>query len=382
LGKYIENIILEEKNMVKTCRSFVLTADRHMEMQEFPIPEIHDDDALLKVEMVGVCGSDPGFYKGKTPHAMPLMMGHEIVGRIEEIGAKKAAISGLKKGDRVIVENRFGCGVCKQCVTGHYSKCVDKLGYGVFTPATKPPHLWGAYSEYLYLPQRAVQHKIDESVPLEAAVLTTSVIGNNIHWLQGRGGLAMGHTVVIAGAGQQGLAATLIALECGASKIIILGRGTPSSAKRLAMAKDFGAHYVVNTDETDPVQFVREVTGGEMADLFMDTSGSSHNMEISLDLVKTYGTIVTPGLYGDHLASMDFDKLVMKELSIVGAHAQTYESNEAAIKLVESRKYPFERMVTHKFLLEDAEKAVLTAAREIPGENPIKCVICPNGFIS
>ena len=93
-------------------------------LQDFPIPEIHDDDALLKVEMVGVCGSDPGYYSGKTAHAMPLIMGHEIVGRIDKIGSKKAETSGLKVGDRVIVENRFGCGVCKQCVTGHYSNCV------------------------------------------------------------------------------------------------------------------------------------------------------------------------------------------------------------------------------------------------------------------
>ncbi len=95
--------------MSKTCRAAVLKAVKEMEIQEFPIPEIQDNDALLKVEMVGVCGSDPHMYDGANKNAaLPLIMGHEIVGRIEEIGDYKAKISGCKKGDRVVVETRVG----------------------------------------------------------------------------------------------------------------------------------------------------------------------------------------------------------------------------------------------------------------------------------
>lgn len=365
------------KKMVS--KAAVLTGIETMEMQEFPIPEIGRNDGLLKVEMVGVCGSDPGFYSGKTKVPFPLIMGHEIVGRIEEIGEEKAKACGVKKGDRVVVENRFGCGVCKQCITGNYSKCIDRLGYGVYTSCSVEPHLLGAYSEYLYLPPRAMLHKIDESVPLEAAVLTTSVVGNNIRWLREIGGLTLGDTVIIAGPGQQGLAATLIAKDCGASKIIMMGTSSPGDVERLEMAKEFGATDIIKVDVEDPIERVKEITNGEMSDILMDVSGAPHTMEIAPDLVRTYGTIVTPGLYGPHYASMDFDKVVLKELKILGAHAQTYQSNEAAIKLIESRKYPFEKMVTHWFSLEEAEKAVLATARQIPGINPIKCVITPNG---
>ena len=112
-------------------RAAVLTGIRQMEMRDIPIPEIGDEDGLLKVEMVGVCGSDPGFYNGKTKVPFPLIMGHEIVGRIEEIGANKAKMSGVKKGDRVVVENRFGCGKCKACIEGNYAQCVDRMGYRV-----------------------------------------------------------------------------------------------------------------------------------------------------------------------------------------------------------------------------------------------------------
>lgn len=361
-------------------KAMVLTGIRKMEMQEFPIPEIKADDGLLKVEMVGVCGSDPGFYNGKTKVPFPLIMGHEIVGRIEEIGEEKAKSSGIKKGDRVVVENRFGCGKCKQCIIGNYSKCEARMCYGVYYSCENPPYLWGAYSEYLYLPPRAILHKIDEKVPLEAAVMTTSVVGNNIRWLREIGGVTLGDTVVIAGCGQQGLAATIVAKECGASQIIVLGTSTSYDLERMAMAKEYGATHTVYVDKEDSVDAICQITNGKMADIMMDVSGSPTSMEKSPDMVRTMGTIVTPGLYGPHYASMDFDKVVLKELKILGAHAQTYQSNEAAIKLIESGRYAFEKMVTHWFELEEAEKAVLTTAHEVKSDiNPIKCVITPNG---
>ena len=122
---------------------------------------------------------------------------HEIVGRIAEIGDYKSEISGCKKGDRVVVETRFGCGVCKPCIQGKYNRCEKKLGYGFMVPCTEPPYLWGAYSEYLYLPERAILHKINEDVPSEAAVLACAVLGNSVNWLQRIGGVAIGDTVVI-----------------------------------------------------------------------------------------------------------------------------------------------------------------------------------------
>lgn len=362
--------------MKRTCKAAVLTGIRQIEMQEFPIPEIHADDALLKVDMVGVCGSDPGYYSGKTKVPFPLMLGHEIVGTIEEIGEEKSRLSGVKKGDRVVVQNRFGCGVCKNCITGHYEKCTSALGYGFQVPCSKPPYLWGAYSEYLYLPARAMIHKIDKSVPLEAAVLTTSVIGNCIRWIRELGGCNVGETVVIAGPGQQGLASTIVAKECGARVILA---GTSRSASRLELAKEYGADYVVNTDETDLVEFVHNVTDGAMADIFMDVTGSTKILEMAAEIVGTFGRVLIPGLYGHKPAHIDFDKVVLKSIQMIGCHAQSYRANEAAVKLVESRKYPLEKMVTHKFSLEEAEKAILCTARELPGEYPIKCVITPNG---
>lgn len=363
--------------MAKTSRCAVLTGIRQMEMREYPIPEIGDDDGILRVDMVGVCGSDPEMYNGKAPCNMPLILGHEIVGTIERIGKKKAAYAGVKEGDRVVVENRFGCGVCKYCITGDYNKCVDSRGYGVFLSVDEPPHLWGAYSQYLYLPPRAMIHKIDPTVPLEAACLTTSVVGNCVKWCTERGNVRIGDVVVISGPGQQGLASTVVCKEAGASKIIVLG--TSQDKRRLEMAKELGADHVVNIQETDPVEFVRDITNGNLADVFLDMSGNAKSLAIAPDCTKIFGTISTPGQYGkDKEVAVVMDKIIRKEINLHGCHAQSYHSNEAAIRIVESRKYPLEKLVTHKFKLEDAEKAVLTAGREIPGEDPIKVVIEPN----
>ncbi|NLD45943.1 MAG: alcohol dehydrogenase catalytic domain-containing protein, partial [Clostridiaceae bacterium] len=91
-------------------RAAVLTGIGSMEIQEFPRPQIKHDDMLLKVDMVGVCGSDPGYYKGKIKVPFPIIMGHEIVGTVEEIGDEMSELKEIKKGDRVVVETYFGCG--------------------------------------------------------------------------------------------------------------------------------------------------------------------------------------------------------------------------------------------------------------------------------
>lgn len=365
-------------NKIKsTSRACVLTGIEQMEMREFPVPEIGEEDGLLEVEMVGVCGSDPGMYTGKIKVPFPLIQGHEIVGRIVKIGEKKAKTSGVKVGDRVVVENRFGCGVCKYCIEGKYEKCIDKLGYGVYYSCDNPPHLWGAYSEYLYLPKRAMLHKIDESVPLEAAVLTTSVVGNMVKWAYEVGKVGLGDTVVICGPGQQGICCAAVAKSCGAAKIIMLGTGRDK--ERMELSREFGVTHTCNVEEHDPVEFVKEVTNGELADIYMDASGYAGALTNAPDMLHVFGKIVTPGIYGNHPSDFLFDKIVYKELSIHGVHAQSYHANEIAVKLVESRQFPFEKMITHKFPLEQAELAVRTAGRMIPGENPIKVVICPNG---
>ena len=357
----------------------VLEAPGRMVMREFPLPAIGTDDGLLKVEMVGVCGSDVGMYQGKAtraPRPYPIIMGHEIFGTIVEVGEKASQRWNLKDGDRAIVEYAFGCGECFYCQQGDYIHCEAMFTYGSMISCKDPPHLWGAYSEYLYLPPRAMVHRVGQDLLPEVGVLVCAVLGNGIRWLQTLGGLCPGDTVVIQGPGQQGLASIIAAKEAGAEKVIVTGM--TRDRVRFELAKTFGADQIIDVERDDPIERVKEITGERMADIVLDVTGNPKGAIAAIDLVKKKGTVILPGLYGmDREIPLVLDKIVYKEVRVQGAFSHDFRSVIPAIRLAESKKYPLEKMVTHRFALEEAERAVRVAGGEIEGEDPIKVVIIP-----
>src|SRR6266851_9535502 len=141
------------------ARAVVQVGDRRYEIQEFELPRVRDDDALMRVEACGICGNDVDQYDGKLNGMglqLPMVPGHEPVGVIEEIGAEAARRWGLKKGDRVAVEPGLGCGHCRDCIQGNFRRCrVGRPGTKIvacgFVPTHIPPSLWGGMAEYMYL---------------------------------------------------------------------------------------------------------------------------------------------------------------------------------------------------------------------------------------
>ena len=366
--------------MAKTTYSAVLESFRKLSLQAFPVPDIGDEDALLEVEIVGVCGSDVGMYTGKAKRVeeyLPIILGHEILGHIAEAGETFCIRHKVEKGDRILVEFAFGCGFCHACLTGNYRLCEKKGRYGSSISCKTPPHLWGAYGYHLYLPPTAVVHRIDSSIPAEAAVLAPAVLGNGIRWLGQIGGVSIGDTVVIEGPGQQGLAAVITAKESGASKIVVIG--LTNDQKRFEMAGLLGATHIIDSLKENPVERVREITRGEMADIVIDVTGRPEGAINAIDMVRQGGTIVLPGTYGTEVQVPIFlDKIALNEIRIQGVYSHDLRSVIPAIKIIESRKYPLEKLVTHRFSLQEAEKAILTAGGMIKGEAPIKVVIDPH----
>jgi alcohol dehydrogenase len=364
----------------KKTRSAVLEKFQRIVVQDFPLPSVGDEEALLKVEIAGVCGSDVGMYTGKTKRIepfLPIIQGHEVVGHIVEAGETFCRRRGLEVGDRVVVEFAFGCGFCKPCLTGNYRLCKMKGRYGSYISCDTPPHLWGAFGEYLYLPPRAMVHKISPFVPAEAAVLIPAVLGNAVRWLSQVGGVSLGQTVVIEGPGPQGLAGVVAARESGASQIIVTGLSR--DRYRLEMAKTLGADCVLEVDKEDPVEVVANLTGGEMADVVMDVTGNPKGAILALDLVREGGTVVLPGTYGtETLVSLPLDKAVLKEVRIQGVYSHDLRSVIPAIRLVESAKFPLEKLVTHRFSLEQVETAIQLVGGMIQDESLIKAVVDPN----
>ncbi len=337
-------------------RSMVLVKPRHMEMREFDIPSIDDDSFLLRVNLVSICGGDPIEYEGRNIKAhYPMILGHEMVGTIERIGDGAAWRYGVALGDRVNVEPYILCGRCEYCLSGYYQFCVNSKIYGVNMSCETPPHLWGAYGQYMYGAPGSKVHKIDPSVPDEAAALA-SVLGNGVRWIRTKAQVKFGEAVVILGAGAQGLATVIAAREAGADPIIVVGR--EANPLKWELAHEFGAHYLINLDEeADPLAQVRQFTAGRLADVVVECTGAEAMMQLGLELIRPVGRYVMIGTTGFSPRSLLTDWVVFKEIQILGGLGQSWDT-EAAVKIINSRKYPIEKMVTHIFPLAEAEEAL------------------------
>ena len=355
----------------------VLKGPKQLEMQTFDLPEIGEEDGLLAVERVGVCGSDPPIYSGRKTRGerpYPIIIGHEIVGRIVKIGKKAEKRLGVKEGDRAAMEYAFGCGVCDACMAGRYTLCERNYTYGSMISCKEPPHLFGGYSEYVYIHPRAMAHNIGEDVSPEAGVLICAVLGNSIRWLRHIGGVSIGQTVVIVGPGLQGISATAVAKESGADPIIVIGLSRDQN--RLETAKRFGADIIINSDKTDPVEAVRQITNGKMAELVMDVSASPTGAQLSLSLAGKGSKFVMPGLYKENV-SLDLNFAVVNEIQILGVFSHDFRAVRPAIKMVKKKNFPFEELISHCFPLEEAENAIKLVGGETD-EVPLKVLINPN----
>ena len=360
-------------------RAVVVTEPGKLEMREFSLPQVGDDDGILKVELAGVCGSDPGIFRGKAsraPRPYPLILGHEIVGTVHQMGEEAKARLGVEEGDRVIIEYAFGCGKCRPCLEGRYTLCDRFYTYGSMVSCAEPPHLFGAYADYLYIHPRAMVHKIADDISSGTAVLICAVLGNAMRWLRQIGGASIGQAVAIVGPGQQGLAAVAVAKEAGAGPIMLVG--LERDAHRLAMAQRFGADLVINADKENPVEAVARATGGAMAGLVMDVTGHPSGAETALSLCGLGATLVLPGLYGPQSkVPLLLDQVVVKELKLLGVYSHDFKAVEPAIRMAAKGGYPFEEMITHRLPLEKAEYAIKLVAGEVPGENAMKVVLDP-----
>jgi len=366
------------------ARAAVQIGPRKYEVQGFEIPNVGADDGVMRVEACGLCGSDVDQYDGKLDAMglrFPVIPGHEPIGIIEEIGPEAARRWGLKRGDRVAVEPTLGCGRCPACLTGNYRRCrVGRPGARLaacgFIPTTIKPALWGGLAEYMYLDPNAAVHKVSGEIPAELAALFQPMAAG-ISWAHREPNTRVGDTVVIFGAGQRGLTSIIAAREAGAAAVFVIARR--QSAHRVALAREFGADETIFSDG-DVVKRLRQLTHGEGADVVVDvTAATMAPIPAAIEIAKAGGTIILAGVKGTgvYLQRVEHDRIFAKELTIKGVKNADYRSFEIAIKLIESGKYPLEKMHTHSFGLSSLEQALLTLAGRVPGENAISVSINP-----
>jgi threonine dehydrogenase-like Zn-dependent dehydrogenase len=345
------------------------TGPGRTELREFPMPEIPEDGALLKVEVAGICGTDVKIY-AKPPFAAPVIMGHENVGVIARAGRAFTARHGVGEGDRVFVEHYVPCLACEWCHRGEYRHCEatdwrtnpDARRYG-YTSADNPFHLWGGFAQYMFLPWNAVVHTVPASVTAELAGIATPM-SNGIEWALFDAGAGYDSAVLIQGPGQQGLSQVVACKQAGASLIIVTG--TARDAGRLALAARLGADHVIDVQAGDPLERIREITGGKGVDIVLDcTSGAGTTpVLLGIDALKRRGGTLL--IQGEMAAFPDFPvkKLTEKAITIKSARGHGYRACELAIAQLASGRFPLELLATHSFGLADADRAIRTVAGE------------------
>ncbi len=355
--------------------AMVLTEPRKLEPRDLPIPEIGHDAALLRLEACGICGSDYEQFEGVLRTPMPVIPGHEPLGVIEAIGDGAARRWGVDAGDRVAVETMLSCRFCPACLAGSYHLCHRRRIYS-YIPLSAKPGLWGAYSEYMYLDPNSIVHRIDAALPPEIAVMFNP-LGAGFRWAVEIPGTGPGDTVAILGPGQRGLASVLACREAGAETIIVTGLA--SDKPKLELAREFGATHTIDVQNENAKQRIREITEGRGADVVVVVSSSATEpVAEALDYVRPGGTIVLAGVKGfKPVPDFVSDKIVLKEISIRGAIGVTSTGYVSAIRLIEAGRHPIEKMHTHEFGLRDAELAIRTLARQVPGEASIHSCLVP-----
>lgn len=362
--------------MANTSRAATLLGPDKLEIREYPIPDIPPAGGLVQIEMAGVCGTDVKYYHGKIQLPVPVILGHEILGRVVKLGRDAAAIHHVREGDRIILKGALGCGRCADCRRGAARFCKQRTSYGGRTSCDNPPHLFGGFADYLYLAPDVLATRISDDLPAEAAALVGSVMVNGFQWAIRKGGVKMGDYVLIQGPGQQGLSCAFAARQAGAARIFVSGIGRDSN--RLELAKKFGAHRTINVDQENVLEIVQKETNGEMADVVVDVSGSPKAIVTSLACVRRQGTLVLAGLTGDAtLTPLLMDKIVWGEIRIQGCYTADNDAAEATLRLLEETKFPVQEMVSHVFALEQTEHCIKAVGGEIPELFPTKALIKP-----
>jgi threonine dehydrogenase-like Zn-dependent dehydrogenase len=359
----------------KTSFAMVQTAPRKLEPRDIPMPEISDDAGLVRIDACGICGSDYEQYEGVLRTPMPAIPGLEPLGTVAAIGDSASKRWGIDVGDRIAVETMLSCHHCGPCLGGSYHLCDTRRIYS-YIPLSDEPGLWGSYAQYMYLDPNAVVHKVDKTLAPETAVMFNP-LGAGFRWGVEIPQTGPGDTVVIMGPGQRGLASVLACREAGADKIIVTG--LEADAKKLEIARAFGADATIDVQNENARQRVQELTNGRGADVVLDVSSyATEPIVQAIDFARMGGCIVLAGVKG-FKAVPDFisDKIVMKELTIKGAIGVTRSGYASAIRLLEKRQHPVEMMHTHDFKLEDAELAIKTLARQIEGEESIHSCLIP-----
>jgi threonine dehydrogenase-like Zn-dependent dehydrogenase len=347
---------------IDTMRATVFHAPEDTRVEEVARPRPGPGEALIRVTLTTICGTDVHIVKGEYPVRPGLTIGHEPVGVIEELGA---GVTGYEIGDRVLVGAITPCGQCHACLSGHLSQCGHGSGYEAIGGWRFGNTINGAQAQYLLIPYaQANLARIPDDVTDDQVVLLADIASTGFSGAES-GGVRIGDTVVVFAQGPIGLCATAGARLMGAGLVI----GVDMDATRLEMSRRMGADVTLDPSRDDVVSEVKRLTGGAGADVTIEALGTQETFETALRCLRPGGTLSSLGVYSGKLAipyeayaAGLGDHRIVTTLCPGGK-----ERMERLIRIVRTGRFDPTPLLTHRFPLTEIEEAYRVFSNRLEG---------------
>ena len=355
---------------IDTMRATVFHGPNDIRVEEVRRPRPGPGEAVIRVTLTTICGTDVHIVKGEYPVRPGLVIGHEPVGVIDELGA---GVTGYEVGERVLVGAITPCGQCHACLSGKLSQCGHGSGFEAIGGWRFGNTIDGAQAEYLLVPNaQANLAKIPDEVTDEQVVLLADIASTGFAGAES-GGVRIGDSVVVFAQGPIGLCATAGARLMGAALVI----GVDSDPVRLAMAKQMGADVTLDFTQVDVVDEVKRLTGGFGADVAIEALGTPQTFESGLRSLRPGGTLSSLGVYSgklqipyDAFAAGLGDHRIVTTLCPGGK-----ERMGRLIKTVQSGRFDPTPLLTHRFPLAEIGEAYRVFSNRLDGV--LKVAITP-----
>lgn len=323
-------------------KGILFTGPKKICIGDFPIPKPGKGEVLIKMKASAICGSDMHVYRGEEVSwsiDLSKIPGHEPCGVVEKVGEE---VDTLNERDRVLVYHFEGCGICSYCLRGDYQYCKNLKIYG----GDKN----GGDAEFMVAKARCCLKLPDELSFIDGAIIACNA-GTSYEAVK-RLEISALHTVAIYGLGPVGLTALMITKVTGASTI-----GIDIIKERVKLAEGLGVDLAVNGSKEKPVEKIMEFTRGEGVDAVIECSGTSIAQKSAFDCIKPYGKVAIVGVTIGELALKPTEQILLKQAIIVGIRMFNVRTYPEIAEFMIKHRVPLEKIVTHKFKIEEAQKA-------------------------
>lgn len=351
-------------------KAWVLGDPDQLLLREKPTPVPSRAEVLVRIDAVAICATDleiihlgsPASILGGLPFNKNFTPGHEYMGTVAALGPE---VDEFRIGERVSVEIHAGCGQCKRCRQGMYTSC---LNYGKPEKGHRANGFTtdGGFAEYAVNHINTLARVPDTMSDAEATLVVTA--GTSMYGLTELGGLVAGESVVVIGPGPIGLLAVAVAKALGASPVILTG----TRNKRLSIGRDLGADRVININDEDAVEVVRQLTGGIGADYVVECAGTETTLNQAIHMTNRGGKICLAAFPHD-AATLDIAHLVRNNIYAYGIRGEGKSATHRAMELMAAKRFDATRIHTHTFPLADLPTALRYARDRV--DDAIKVVV-------